>query len=77
MEDACQKLGSSSAGKKLAVQNCRRLGNHRGIRLQILQKLKKCNIYEKMISEQARKEPLEYQKEQKFVEDKMYGGTVL
>ena len=49
VEDVCRRLGSSGAEKKLAVQNCRRLGNHRGIRLQILQKLKKCNIYEKMI----------------------------
>ena len=56
---------------------CRRLGNHRGIRPQILQSLKKCDIYEKIISEKSRKEPLEYQKEQKFVEDKMYGGMVL
>ena len=49
----------------------------RGIRPQILQSLKKCDIYEKIISEKSIKEPLEYQKEQKFVEDKMYGGTVL
>ena len=56
---------------------CHRLGNHRGIRPQILQSLKKCDIYEKMISEKSIKEPVEYQKEQKFVEDKMYGGMVL
>ena len=34
---------------------CHKLGNHRGIRQQILQSLKKCDIYEKIISEQARK----------------------
>ena len=56
---------------------CHRLGNHRGIRLQILRSLKKCDIYEKIISEQEEKEPLEYQQEQKLAEDKMYGGTVL
>lgn len=49
----------------------------RGIRPQILQSLKKCDIYEKIISKQEEKEPLEYQQEQKLVEDKMYGGTVL
>ena len=31
----------------------------------------------KIISKQEEKEPLEYQQEQKLVEDKMYGGTVL
>ena len=56
---------------------CYRLGNHRGIRPQILQSLKKCDIYEKMISEKSIKEPVEYQKERKLAEDKMYGGTVL
>lgn len=56
---------------------CHRLGNHREIRPQILQSLKKCDIYEKMISEKSIKEPVEYQKERKLVEDKMYGGTVL
>ena len=63
--------------RRVEKEICRRLGNHRGIRQQILQSLKKCDIYEKMISEKSIKEPLEYQKEQKFVEDKMYGGTVL
>ena len=63
--------------RRIVKEICRRLGNHRGIRQQILQSLKKCDIYEKIISEKSIKEPLEYQKEQKFVEDKMYGGTVL
>ena len=63
--------------RRVVKDVCHRLGNHRGIRLQILQSLKKCDIYEKIISEKSIKEPLEYQKEQKFVEDKMYGGTVL
>ena len=43
-----------------------------------------CKIYKKMHdagtageAERSIKEPLEYQKEQKFAEDKMYGGTVL
>ena len=63
--------------RRVEKEICRRLGNHRGIRLQILQSLKKCDIYEKMISEKSIKEPVEYQKEQKFVEDKMYGGMVL
>ena len=63
--------------RRVVKEICRRLGNHRAIRQQILQSLKKCDIYEKMISEKSIKEPLEYQKEQKFVEDKMYGGTVL
>ena len=64
--------------EKLFVKEiCHRLGNHRGIRPQILQSLKKCDIYEKIISKQEEKEPLEYQQEQKLVEDKMYGGTVL
>ena len=63
--------------RQVVKEICRRLGNHRGIRLQILQSLKKCDIYEKIISEQEEKEPLEYQQEQKLVEDKMYGGTVL
>ena len=63
--------------RRVEKEICRRLGNHRGIRQQILQSLKKCDIYEKIISEKSIKEPLEYQKEQKFVEDKMYGGTVL
>ena len=35
--------------RRVVKEICQRLGNHRGIRLQILQKLKKCNIYEKMI----------------------------
>ena len=61
----------------LLRHTCHRLGNHRGIRQQILQSLKKCDIYEKMISEKSRKEPVEYQQERKLVEDKMYGGTVL
>lgn len=56
---------------------CQVLGNHRGIRPQILQSLKKCDIYEKMISEKSIKEPVEYQKERKLVKDKMYGGIVL
>ena len=56
---------------------CRELDSHRGIRPQIIQSLKKCDIYEKIISEQAIKEPVEYQKERKLVEDKMYGGMVL
>ena len=56
---------------------CHRLGNHRGIILQILQSLKKCDIYEKIISEQEEKESLEYQQERKLVKDKMYGGIVL
>ena len=34
---------------------CRELDSHRGIRPQIIQSLKKCDIYEKIISEQARK----------------------
>ena len=63
--------------RRVVEEICHRLGNHRGIRLQILQSLKKCDIYEKMISEKATKEPVEYQKERKLVEDKMYGGTVL
>ena len=63
--------------RRVVKEICRRLGNHRGIRQQILQSLKKCDIYEKMISEKSIKEPVEYQKEQKFVEDKMYGGMVL
>ena len=63
--------------RRVVKEICRRLGNHRGIRQQILQSLKKCDIYEKMISEKSIKEPVEYQKEQKLVEDKMYGGTVL
>ena len=63
--------------RRVVKDICYRLGNHRGIRPQILQSLKKCDIYEKMISEKSIKEPVEYQKEQKFVEDKMYGGTVL
>ena len=56
---------------------CQVLGNHRGIRLQIIQSLKKCDIYEKIISEQEEKESLEYQQERKLVKDKMYGGIVL
>lgn len=63
--------------RRVVEDVCHRLGNHRGIRPQILQSLKKCDIYEKIISEQEEKEPLEYQQEQKLVEDKMYGGTVL
>ena len=63
--------------RRVVEDVCHRLGNHRGIRPQILQSLKKCDIYEKMISEKSIKEPVEYQKEQKFVEDKMYGGMVL
>lgn len=66
-----------SKNRRVVEEICRRLDNHRGIRPQILQSLKKCDIYEKMISEKSIKEPVEYQKEQKFVEDKMYGGTVL
>ena len=66
-----------SKNRRVVEEICRRLGNHRGIRPQILQSLKKCDIYEKMISEKARKEPVEYQKERKLAEDKMYGGTVL
>lgn len=61
--------------RRVVEDVCHRLGNHRGIRLQILQSLKKCDIYEKMISEKSIKEPVEYQK--KLVENKMYGGTVL
>ena len=56
---------------------CRELGSHRGIRPQIIQSLKKCDIYEKIISEQEEKESLEYQQERKLVKDKMYGGIVL
>ena len=63
--------------RRVVEDVCHRLGNHRGIRPQILQSLKKCDIYEKMISEKSIKEPVEDQKEQKFVEDKMYGGMVL
>lgn len=63
--------------RRVVEEICHRLGNHRRIRPQILQSLKKCDIYEKMISEKSRKEPLEYQQEQKLAEDKMYGGTVL
>ena len=63
--------------RRVVKEICRRLGNHRGIRPQILQSLKKCDIYEKIISKQEEKEPLEYQQEQKLVEDKMYGGRVL
>ena len=63
--------------RRVVEDVCHRLGNHRGIRPQILQSLKKCDIYEKIISKQEEKEPLEYQQEQKLVEDKMYGGTVL
>lgn len=64
-----------SKNRRVVEEICRRLGNHRGIRPQILQSLKKCDIYEKMISEKSIKEPVEYQK--KLVENKMYGGTVL
>ncbi len=63
--------------RRVVKEICHRLGNHRGIRLQILRSLKKCDIYEKIILEQEEKEPLEYQQEQKFAEDKMYGGRVL
>ena len=68
VKDVCHRLGSSGAEKKLAAQNLpreklfkRELGSHRGIRPQILQSLKKCDIYEKIISEQEEKESLEYQ----------------
>ena len=63
--------------RRVVKDICRELGSHRGIRPQILQSLKKCDIYEKIISEQEEKEPLEYQQERKFVKDKMYGGIVL
>ena len=63
--------------RRVVKEICRRLGKHRGIRQQILQSLKKCDIYEKIISEKSIKEPLEYQQERKLAEDKMYGGTVL
>ena len=63
--------------RRVVEEICHRLGNHRGIRPQILQSLKKCDIYEKMISEKSIKEPVEYQKGRKLVEDKMYGGRVL
>lgn len=66
-----------SKNRRVVEEICRRLDNHRGIRPQILQSLKKCDIYEKMISEKSIKEPVEYQQEQKLVEDKMYGGMVL
>ena len=66
-----------SKNRRVVEEICRRLGNPRGIRPQILQSLKKCDIYEKMISEKSIKEPVEYQKERKLAEDKMYGGTVL
>ena len=49
--------------RRVVKEICHRLGNHRGIRLQILQSLKKCDIYEKIISEQEEKESLEYQQE--------------
>lgn len=63
--------------RRVEKEICRRMGNHCGIRPQILQSLKKCDIYEKIISEQEEKEPLEYQQERKLVKDKMYGGIVL
>ena len=63
--------------RRVVKDVCHRLGNHRGIILQILQSLKKCDIYEKIISEQEEKESLEYQQERKLVKDKMYGGIVL
>ena len=66
-----------SKNRRVEKEICRRLGNHRGIRPQILQSLKKCDIYEKMISEKSIKEPVEYQQERKLVEDKIYGGRVL
>ena len=63
--------------RRVVEDVCHRLGNSRAEKKQILQSLKKCDIYEKMISEKSIKEPVEYQKERKLVEDKMYGGTVL
>ena len=65
VEEICRRLGSSGAEKKLVAQNLPRV------------KLFKSDIYEKMISEKSIKEPVEYQKERKLAEDKMYGGTVL
>ena len=63
--------------RRVVKEICHRLGSHRGIRPQIIQSLKKCDIYEKIISEQEEKESLEYQQERKLVKDKMYGGIVL
>lgn len=63
--------------KHISGMLCLLISYSKFTRSQILQSLKKCDIYEKMISEKSIKEPVEYQKERKLVEDKMYGGTVL
>ena len=63
--------------RRVVKEICHRLGSSGAEKMSAVQSLKKCDIYEKIISEKSRKEPVEYQKERKLVEDKMYGGTVL